>query len=255
MGSNWKERGRAAAVHLMVSLAIAALAAVLVLLVWFPDPYRQIAGGIALFGLLVGVDVILGPALTFVVFNRAKPRTELVRDLAIIGVLQLAALGYGLATAFQARPVYLVYEVDRFRIVRAADIEAAELPLALPQLRELPWHGVRVIGTRSPRSPQEMLASIDAAVAGRDIGVRPAWWQPIGPDNERQIRQHARSLDMVRARAGARAGQLERLVAASAVPPAQVIGLPVAGHVQDDWAVLLDARDLRVIGALRADLF
>lgn len=252
---NWRARALAAGVHLGASCAVAALAAVLVLLVWFPDPYRHIAGGIALFALLVGVDVVLGPALTFVVFNRAKPRAELVRDLAIIALLQLAALGYGLSTAFQARPVYLVHEVDRFRLVRAADIEPAELARAPAGLRELPWQGVRVIGTRAPRNPQEMLESIDTALAGRDIGLQPAWWQPLGADNERQMRQHARSLDVVRARAGAQAGELERIVAASAVPREHVVGLPLVSQRAEDWAVLLDARDLRIIGYLRADLF
>lgn len=252
---NWKERGLAAAVHLGVSSAVAALAAVLVLLVWFPDPYQHIAGGIALFALLVGVDVVLGPALTFVVFNRAKPRAELVRDLAVIALLQLGALGYGLSTAFQARPVYLVHEVDRFRVVRAADIEPAELAKGPPEFRELPWHGVRVIGARAPRNSQEMLESVDTALAGRDIGMLPAWWQALGPDNERQIRQHARSLDAVRARAGAQAGELDRLVAASGVPRERVIGLPMVGQRQGDWAVLLDGSDLHIIGYLRVDLF
>ena len=252
---NLKQRALAAAVHLAASCALAALAAVLVLLVWFPDPYRHLAGGIGLFALLVGVDVVLGPTLTFVVFNRAKPRAELVRDLAVIGFLQLAALVFGLTTAFEARPVYLVHEVDRFRVVRAADIEPAELAKALPELRALPWHGVRVIGTRAPRNPQEMLESIDTALAGRDIGLLPAWWQPIGLDNQRQIRQHARSLGVVRARAGIQAGELDGLITASGVPREQVIALPMVGQRQGEWAVLLDTRDLRIIGYLPVDLF
>lgn len=252
---NWKQRFRAATVHLVASGVLAALAAVLVLLVWFPDPYRAMAGGTGLFLLLVGVDVVLGPTLTFVVFNRAKPNAELARDLAVIGLLQVAALVYGLATAFQARPVYLVHEVDRFRVVRAADIDRGELAGAPPELQHLPWHGVRVIGTRRPRDTRDLLASIDSAMAGRDIGVQPSWWQSIGPDEERQIRQHARAFDFVRGRAGAQAGEVDRLVDASTVPRERVIGVPVVGQRQGDWAVLLDDRDLRIIGYLQADLF
>lgn len=251
---NWKERGRAAAVHLLASLGIAAVAAVLVLGVWFPHPYRHVAGGIGLFTLLVSVDVVLGPLLTFAVFNRAKPRTELVRDLGIIVLLQLAALGYGLSTAFQARPVFLVYEVDRFRVVTAADIEPAELAEAPPGLRGLPWRGIRVIGTRAPRDNQEMLASIDSALAGRDISMLPGWWQDLGPDNHRQMRAKARSLEVVRARAGDATGELDRLVAGSGVPPEQVVALPLVGR-EGDWSVLLDARDLRIIGYLPIDAF
>jgi hypothetical protein len=251
---NWKDRTLAAALHLMASLLVAALAAVLVLGIWFPYPYRHVAGGIGLFTLMVGVDVVLGPLLTFAVFNRAKPRTELVRDLAIIVLLQLGALGYGLNTAFQARPVYLVYEVDRFRTVTAADIEPGELAQGPAEFRDLPWHGVRVIGTRSPRDNQEMLASLEASLAGRDVGVRPDWWQSLDAENHRQMRAKARPLDLVRARAGSEAGSLERLVADSGGPPDQVIALPLVGR-QGDWAALLDARDLRIIGYLPIDVF
>jgi len=62
------------------------------------------------------VDVILGPLITLTVFNRSKPRSELVRDLTVVGLIQLAALGYGLWTVFVARPVHLVFEYDRFRV-------------------------------------------------------------------------------------------------------------------------------------------
>jgi hypothetical protein len=252
----WKERGLAAAVHLMASLLVAALAAVLVLLVWFPYPYRHVAGGIGLFVLMVGVDVVLGPALTFTVFNRAKPRTELRRDLAIVVLLQLAALGYGLTTAFQARPVYLVHEVDRFRVVRAAELEPSELQKAPQEFRELPWHGVRVIGVRAPRDNKEMLDVVDSALSGRDVSLMPGWWQRIGADNEAEIRARARNLDFVRTRATAadKGGNLERIVAEANVPPEHVIALPLVGR-GDDWSVLLDRRDLRIIGYLPVDIF
>ena len=251
---NWKDRAFAAALHLMASLAVAALAAVLVLLVWFPYPYRHVAGGIGLFALLVGVDVVLGPLLTFTVFNRTKPRAELRRDLALVVLLQLAALGYGLSTAFQARPVYLVHEVDRFRVVRAADIEPGELQAAAPEFRELHWHGVRVIGLRAPRDNKEMLESLESAFSGRDAGLIPARWQQLGPDNGKQIRARARTLDFVRNRAGDKAGELDRVVAEAGVPSGQVIALPLVGR-GGDWSVLLDTRDLRIIGYLPVDVF
>ena len=251
---NWKDRAFAAALHLTASLLVAALAAVLVLGIWFPYPYRHVAGGMGLFTLMVSVDVVLGPLLTFAVFNRAKPRSELVRDMGVIVLLQVGALVYGLTTAFQARPVYLVYEVDRFRTVVAADIDRAELAEAPAELRDLPWHGVPVIGTRAPKDNQEMLASLEASLAGRDVGVRPGWWQSLNAENQRQMRSKARTLELVRVRAGSRVGELDELVARSGVPADQVIVLPLVGR-EGDWAALLDARDLRIIGYFPVDAF
>lgn len=43
-----------------------------------------------LFVLMLGVDVgvVLGPLVTMVVFNTRKPRAELVRDLALVVLVQ-----------------------------------------------------------------------------------------------------------------------------------------------------------------------
>lgn len=67
-----------------------------------PYPYREISGGRELFLLLVAVDVVMGPLITLMIFNTGKPRRELQLDLIVVGVLQLAALAYGLSTVYAA---------------------------------------------------------------------------------------------------------------------------------------------------------
>ena len=59
--SHWRQRLRAATIHLSVTLVVAALAAWLVFGLWYPYPYREISGGRELFLLVVAVDVVLGP--------------------------------------------------------------------------------------------------------------------------------------------------------------------------------------------------
>ena len=134
----FKERLHAGGIHLLLSLAVAASVTVLVFGFWFPGAYREFAGGTHLLLLVMAVDVTLGPLLTFAVFDRRKGRSHLRRDVATIAVLQLAALSYGLYTVHQARPVALVFEQDRFRVIAAADVLEKELNDALPELRELP---------------------------------------------------------------------------------------------------------------------
>ncbi|WP_309246762.1 hypothetical protein [Ramlibacter montanisoli] len=134
---DWRARARAAGIHLALSAVVAVLAGLLVFALWYPYPYREISGGRELFLLVVAVDVVLGPLLTFAVFNRAKP--ELRRDLAVIVALQLAGLAYGLWTVQLARPVHMVFEYDRFRVVHRVDIPAELEPLAPAGLEVAPW--------------------------------------------------------------------------------------------------------------------
>lgn len=250
----WKERGRAAALHLSVSIAIAALLASLMFLVWYPYPYRQVSGGDGLFTLLVSVDVLVGPLLTFAVFSRTKSRQVLRQDLLVIGVLQTMALGYGLYTVAQARPVYLVHEVDRFQIVTPADIDPTELAQAKPEFWDVPSHGIRVIGLRPARNNAETQYAIESALAGRDISLMPARWQELDDANKAQILQRGHDGAYLRARSKDGGEALDRVIAAAGLAPEQVTSLPLVGR-RNDWSVLLDRRDFRIIGYVPIDGF
>ncbi len=102
---------------------------------------HEISGGRELFLIVVAVDVIVGPLITFAVFNRTKPWPELRRDLAVVALMQLGALGYGLWSVAQARPAHLVFEYDRFRVVHAVDVPAELLTKTPPGITALPLLG------------------------------------------------------------------------------------------------------------------
>src|SRR5664280_2311796 len=173
-----RRRAIAAGIHLLISAAVAALAALLVFGLWYPGPFRLLAGGRDLFFLVTSVDVVLGPVLTFAVFNTDKGMRHLRRDLAIIGLIQLGGLAYGLHTVYIARPVAMVFEVDRLRLVTASNVDVAELSKAPPQYRELPMAGPLLLGTRSPKAGAEHNDALDQGLAGNDISSRPIFWQP-----------------------------------------------------------------------------
>ena len=251
---NFKQRSIAAALHLLASLVVASLAAILVFFVWFPFPYREVSGGKELFLLIMGVDIVVGPVLTFVVFNRTKPRKELWRDLSIIGALQVVALCFGLWTVFSARPIYLVHEVDRFRVVTIADIDTTELPKALPKFQKIPLFGIPVIGTRKPRDGTEMMQALDLAIGGRDISARPEWWQDLDSVNKDEMRRASRSFEFLRARAKDGGTELNRIAKDAGLASSDVIGLPLASR-RTDWSVLMNRGDLKIIGYVPIDSF
>jgi hypothetical protein len=175
---DWRGRARAASIHLLVSAAVAAFAAALVFGVWYPGAFRELAGGRELFVLVTSVDVVLGPLLTFSVFNVAKGWRHLRWDLAIIGAIQTAALVYGLHTVYIVRPVAMVFESDRLRLLTPLDVNLGELPKAAPQYRELSLTGPLLLGTREPQTPAEHTDALMMGLKGIDIGQRPIFWQP-----------------------------------------------------------------------------
>ena len=176
--TSWRERLRAAGIHFGISLAVAALAALLVFALWYPYPYREISGGRELFLLVVAVDVVLGPLITLAVFNLAKGWPSLRRDLAVVGLLQLAGLAYGLWSVQLARPVHLVFEIDRFRVVHAVDVPTDLLDRTPAGIDVLPLAGPTLVATRPFRDEQEKMEATLVALQGVAIGARPDFWQP-----------------------------------------------------------------------------
>lgn len=108
--------------HLAISLGIAGIVVWLIFWEWYPSPLHKALAVTDIFLLLLAVDVVLGPCLTLLVCKAGKK--NLYFDLAVIFSLQLAALGYGLWTVAQARPAWLVFNVDRFDLVQVIDIDA-----------------------------------------------------------------------------------------------------------------------------------
>ena len=173
----WRDRLTASGVHFGASLLIAAFAGALVFGVWYPYPYREISGGRELFLLVVSVDVILGPLITLAVFNRAKPRRELTRDLAVVVLLQLGALAYGLWTVSMARPVHMVFEIDRFRVVHAVEVPPELLDKTPAGIEALPLLGPTLLAVRPFKSSQESMDATMAAIQGVPLGARPDLWE------------------------------------------------------------------------------
>lgn len=252
-GFDLPTRLKAAGIHLGLSALVAVLVALLVLGVWYPQPFRDISGGRELFTLIVAVDVAVGPLITFAVFDRRKPRAELRRDLAVVALLQLAALGYGVHSTFEARPVVLALEAgERLRVVRAIDIAPGDLAKAPAGLRELPWTGRLTVATRQA-SAAERLDAVQLALAGVDLGMRPDFWLP--PEaTANALRRSARPLAELLERHPAKAALLARSVAATGRAEAQLGFLPLLA-LRSDWVALIDRESGEVVGNAPIDGF
>ena len=174
-------RVRCALCHLLVSGVFALLTALLVFVYWYPPPYARLVQGLELFALLVFVDLVVGPVLTAVVANPHKGRRGLQRDIGVIAVLQLLAFGYGMQALAIARPVHLVFEVDRFRVVVAADVDESKLSKALPDYRQLPWLGPTLVVARKSATSEEMTQALNLSLQGVEISMLPERWAEYEP--------------------------------------------------------------------------
>ena len=255
--SRARAAARAALLHFTGSLLVAVLAAALVLRVWFAHPYDLLSGGRSLFLLLVGVDVVCGPLLTLVLFNPAKPRRELFTDMGLVVFIQLAALVYGLHTAYVARPLFLVHEVDRFRVITAGDWGDADVHDTLGRLDaslRLHWlAGPVTVGIRDVRNAEERReVMLESAFGGRDYCQRPEFYVPYDAAYRSKVLARAKPLQaFVRHYPGVLRSATD-LLAKHQVELEDALFLPVM-HRQE-WVAVMN-RSARILGFLPGDGF
>lgn len=165
--------------HLVASLVIAAVSLGVVFFVWYPQPLYQATGVIKIFLIILGIDIILGPLLTFIV---AKPHKKSLKfDLAVIVLIQLAAFIYGFYHVYDGRPVWIAYNVDRFDLVKNNEIDKRKLTDALPMYQKVSQSGARYVAAVIPTDNSEIRNEIlfDEIGSGIAPSQRPELYQPL----------------------------------------------------------------------------
>ncbi len=135
-----KFRLKAFGLHLLASAAVLTLIIGSLYLGWYRWPGWFLADVSVVVLVMAGVDLVIGPSLTFVIANDRKPRRELARDIAIIAALQLAALAYGTESIWSGRPLYYAYSETVLQMVQAYDLNTEDSALARQQNAALAPH-------------------------------------------------------------------------------------------------------------------
>lgn len=226
-------------VHFSISLFFAAGVALIIFLIWFPWPIYEMTSGRGLFWLIVSVDVVCGPILTFVVWSDKKSKRELILDVGLISLVQLMALGYGLYVIASARPVHIVFETDRLRVVTASEIDPMDLSRAPRHYRNLPWTGPTLLSIREARDGDEFLKSVELSLAGKEPSVRPDWWQPYENGISDLLTKARPLIDILEAKPE-QESILQKAISDSGISADELVWLPLTSGKSMEWIVLLD---------------
>jgi hypothetical protein len=192
-----------------------------------------------IFLILLAVDIIIGPLLTLVVYKPGKPGLKL--DLSIIALLQIAALIYGMSTVFAGRPVFIVYNQDRFDIVRPIEIDATsakKAELANNESAKISWFRPRWIGAVAPtdrkRAEEIMFSALDG---GADWPQLPELYVPL-----EQVKQQM----LKRAKPLAELRKLDKNNILLEIKDDHIKWLPLRSKTQD-MSVLIDGDTAEII--------
>lgn len=188
-----KEKLRASAIHVIISLLIGGVCASIVFFIWYPYPLAKAVGVTHIFLMLLVIDIILGPLLTFLIYKKGKKTLKL--DLFCIGLIQIFALCYGMWTVYQGKPAWLVFNADRFDVVRIIEIDQRKKNQVKDEYRTLNLMSPKWVAAVAPQNIEENNDILfEAVFAGIDIAQRPELYQSLN-DVKDTIQKKALILD------------------------------------------------------------
>lgn len=241
--SRWK----AASIHLSISITVGLLVFALLFLVWFPQPYFEAAGGENLIILLLGVDLVLGPLLTLILFKSGKK--GMLFDLWMIGIVQSAALIYGMYVIAESRPVFIVAAIDRFNVVSAIELDPADLADGQkPEFRSLSWTGPKLVAARLPAIGRDRTNLLMSGMKGKDIEKYPKYYVDYAEESANLLAR-AKPLESLRKLRPDSATQLDRWLDKHSRTDISIAWVPVVAR-ESSLTMLLDAKTGEVLAAL-----
>jgi hypothetical protein len=178
-------RLKAFGIHLLISLIVSLSFILFATSYWFPDKFLQLTGISDIFFILIAVDIIIGPILTLLVYNIKKKRLWL--DLTFIALLQIGAFVYGAYAFYQAHPVYVTFNVDRFTLVSARD--------ASPEKVQYPEYKISKLSkpvlafAESPKDTQERNELMMSVLfnGALDLNARAEYYKPYANNIDKII--------------------------------------------------------------------
>ena len=198
-------------------------------------------GGHEIFLLVVGIDVVLGPLLTLVVFKSGKKTLKF--DLAVIALLQIAALVYGVSTLLEARPAYVAALGDKFQVIQATEVTDANLAKAKTSL---PWWGPRWVGTKAPTGRYDIDAVNDVTAVGGGRGHFPQLHVPYD-SMAKELIQRAQPIAALKKINSAQAAEIDAWLAKHGYTEQTAKFQPITISASE-FVVMIDAKTAAVIG-------
>ena len=222
---------------------------------WYRWPGWYLASALHVVGIVVLVDLVLGPTLTLIVANPGKRRTELTRDIAIIVAVQLVALGYGATTLWGGRPLYYTFSADRLELVQASDLKAQDIDAgrrANPALAPYWYSRPRWIWAPLPDDPQEAEQIVTGAVmGGADVIQMPRYFRPWAAGLG-ELRKHLEKVDDMKVFTHAEKAALRSRMSRRGLAAGQANAIVMWGGTRRVLAVF-DPRTLALLALLQAD--
>jgi hypothetical protein len=247
-------RLKAFGLHLLASASALTLVLGALYFGWYRWPGWYLTDVKTVVFVMIGVDVVLGPTLTFIIASNNKPRRELARDIGIIVAVQLCALIYGATQLWNGRPLYYAFSENVLQLVQAYDIEADEAARGRLENPEFAphWYSLpRWIWAPLPHALEERQKIVTAAVTGGDDVISMPRYFKSWEQGLPSLREKLKRVDDVAYFARSEKKRLSERMQAAGLPTDQLNAMPLTGRGHPMLAVF-DPASVKILAIFRS---
>lgn len=236
-------RFKAFAIHFSISLLIFLFLLYFILLQWYPEPLFSTDGGWKAIRIIVGVDLILGPLLTLIVFKSGKPGLKF--DLTMIALVQVLALSWGVWITYNERPAAVIYTLDFFTPVPAYQL--AEQGITAKELKQFgdTWPILIYIDV-----PKEKLSEIlsESMQAKKPLYLLSKYYKKFGKEQAAVLKENSMNIEKY----VEDKPELKKLYQRSLVTSTAKTNISyLALHSREKWVtVVFDLDEMRIIDTI-----
>lgn len=240
-------RYKAFATHFGISATVVGSFLALTFFVWYPDPLFTVEGTLLPIQILTGVDVVLGPLLTLIVFKPGKKGLKF--DLGMIAVVQLSAFIYGASIVFTERPAFVAFSVDRFTVIPRAEIDNTAINKIDPASVKLNFIGPTYVYAKPPDDPEVAQQIMLEALDGKpDIDKRPEYYRDL-TSNIAKNYDHAINLEKYGDKIKEAKPLIDAFMTQQGKQFDQVAAYPLSGKLHD-MVIVLDKESRQILGEI-----
>ncbi|AXY58910.1 TfpX/TfpZ family type IV pilin accessory protein [Acinetobacter sp. WCHAc010052] len=179
--------------HLLISIIIALIVTGIIFFIWYPSPLAQAAGVTHLFIMLILIDLIVGPLMTLLIYK--KDINAFKMDLSIIIIIQISALVYGLHSITQGRPAWIVFNQNKFELIRVNDQFIENTEHINEKFQNISWTGPQYVAAIPSQNMKQREDDLFMdALGGVSLAQRPERYVTLSHVKQ-EIQQQSKDLD------------------------------------------------------------
>jgi len=237
-GSRVVTRFKAFWIHLSLTALVILSYTIIVRYFWYPGDLFQLERVWEVMIVVFGVDLVLGPSMTLVLFKPGKKGLKF--DMSMVLVMQIVALSWGVWVTYSERPLYITYDGD----IMFSSIPASKViysPMTPDNLRRGGQQGPMLAFLDLPKDPKQLYEIVEKAhSAGALVTGQTQYYKTLA---EKSAELHRLSVDIK-----------ERLVIYPGYKPSLNRFLGNVGEPEEAFLFYpLEGRGLMAILVLRKD--